>query len=261
MQNKICTLIPHFNNLEGLKLSISSIQEEITVDVLIVDDGSEIRPKLHDFEYGFGDLKIIELPKNVGLALALNAGLEFIRSKKYKYIGRLDAGDTCIKNRFTKQVNYLEENEDTYLLGSWVNVVDENFNFKYVLKHPTDYETIKKKMYFNLTFMHPAICFRSEIIEEVGDYPTKFFTEDYAFIFNIVKKRKSENLPEPLINYVIDPTSVSSQKRLKQVWNRIRVIKSHFYLGYYPIVGLLRNFLLLFISRNLSEKLKSLLRR
>lgn len=260
MQSKICTLIPHFNNLEGLKLSVASIQEEIKVDLLIVDDGSQIKPKYKDFNYCHGNIKIIELPKNVGLALALNAGLAYLQSEKYEYIGRLDAGDTCVKNRFTKQIDYLEKNKDTYLLGSWVNVVDENFNFKYVLKHPTDYETIKKKMYFNLTFMHPAICFRTKLLNEVGNYPTKFFTEDYAFIFNIVKKRKSENLPEPLINYVIDPSSVSSQKRLKQVWHRILVIKEHFYFGYYPIMGLLRNSLLLLVSRNVSEKVKSILR-
>lgn len=262
MTAKICTLITHYNNLKGLQLSLASIQEEVAVDVLIVDDGSINPPHLSDFNYTQGKLNLVVLPENKGPQIASNLGLKQILDQGYDYVGRLDAGDTCLPNRFTLQLAYLEKNPATYLLGTWVNIVDKDFNFQYVLKHPTDYETIRKKMYFNLMFVHPSIVFRTCILEEVGYYPEDFNVAlDYAYIFKVVQQKKAENLPQVLLNYVIDPNSISSKRRQKQVWNRIRVIKSHFYLGYYPIVGLLRNFLLLFISRNLSEQLKSLLRR
>lgn len=262
MKNKICTLITHYNNLEGLKLSVASIEEDIPVDLIIVDDGSKHLPQDSDFDYTQGSLEIIYLKTNQGAQIAANTGLQLILSRNYSYVGRLDAGDTCLPFRFTKQVAYLEEHKETHLLGTWVNIVDENFNFQYTLKHPEDYETIQKKMYFNLMFVHPSVVFRTSVLEEVGLYPENFNVAlDYAFIFNVVKKKKVENLPEILLNYVIDPNSISTQRRKRQVWNRIRVITKHFYFGYYPVVGLLRNLVLLFVSRKLSERLKRILKK
>ncbi len=261
MKTKICTLITHYNNLKGLQLSLSSIDEEIDVDLIIVDDGSDIQPQVSDFNYTHGKLEIIYLNSNQGPQIAANTGLKKIQSRNYEYVGRLDAGDTCLPNRFTKQIAYLEQHKETYLLGTWVNIVDENFNFQYVLKHPIDYASIQKKMYFNLMFVHPSIIFRTSLLEEVGFYPEDFNVAlDYAFIFKVVKKKKVENLPEVLLNYVIDPNSISTQRRRRQVWNRIRVITKHFYFGYYPIVGLIRNFILFFVTRDLSERLKKIVK-
>ena len=50
MAKKIIVLIPHYNNLIELIESISSIDEEIKVDVHIVDDGSAITPNLRELK-------------------------------------------------------------------------------------------------------------------------------------------------------------------------------------------------------------------
>lgn len=252
-------LIPHYNNLLDLKESIKSIVETIPVDILIVDDGSSEKPDQQEIEtfYKNGNVFIKLLETNVGIENALNAGLSFIESKDYKYIGRLDCGDLNLPNKYRKQLEYLEQNPETFLLGTWADMVDMEGNLLYTLEHPTADTEIKNRMYLNSMFVHPTVIFRKEILNLVGKYPTKYkAAEDYAYFFEISKKLKVENLPEALLLYKMDPNSISSTKRKSQVKNRIKIILHHFYFGFYPLYGLVRNVLLLFMSRNLTTFMK-----
>ncbi|KAA1244328.1 glycosyltransferase [Aquimarina sp. RZ0] len=259
----IIVLIPHYNNQEELLKSIQSIDDKIDVDILVVDDGSvsDIDEKLLKDSYSNGVILFEYLKKNSGIEIALNTGLKKIQELDYKYIGRLDCGDYCLKNKFTKQIEYLDSNPEVKLLGSWVNIMDKG-KLLYVLKHPTSYDEIKKKMYLNTMFVHPSVVFQTSIIEDIGYYPINYkAAEDYAYFFNIINEFKSENFPEPLLDYIIDENSISSKKRKRQVYSRIRVILCNFSFGFYPIYGLFRNVLLLFISRNSSNIIKKLFRK
>ena len=261
---KIIVLIPHYNGVDDLIRSIKSINETIVVDILIVDDGSDKEipniVKLRQI-YSHGEIFLEVLNKNKGIEHALNWGLQLIETMDYEFIGRLDSGDFCVKDRFKKQLSYLKTNPETYLLGTWANIINEKGDLLYVLKHPTSYNEIKHKMFTNSMFVHPSVVFRKSVISQIGYYPVKYkAAEDYAFFFNIVNKLKSENLAEPLLNYVIDDKSISSIKRKQQVWSRIRVILHNFKFGFYPIVGLLRNCILYFVSRETSHKIKRVLR-
>jgi len=263
MKRDLIILIPHYNNKEALINSIKSIKEDFCIDLVIVDDGSKNSiPNLQELKqiYTQGEIFLEILPNNKGIEYALNNGLEFILNKNYKYIGRLDCGDFCKRDKFKKQLDYLERNEDIYLLGTWVDVLNQDKKFIYELKHPLNHEEIKKKMFFNSMFVHPSVVFRSEVVRNVGKYPTIYkAAEDYAFFFKIIKKYKAENLPESLLEYIIDDFSISTTKRKTQVKSRIKIIIANFYLGYYPIVGLCRNTLLFFIGRNTSNNIKRIL--
>lgn len=262
--NKLIVLIPHYNAPEALLITVKSIIENFAIDVLVIDDGSTKKPLLNDLKEAYnnsGKITIEYLPSNLGIEKALNYGLKMIENLDYQYIGRLDAGDKSIENKFRKQVNYLEHNNDVYLLGSWGNIVDENYKHLYYLKPPTTYRQIKNKMFINNCFIHPAVVFKKSILNTIGYYPEdRKAAEDYAYFFNIMKKYKVENLPEVLIDIIIDSNGISVKKRKQQIRSRIRVIKDNFYFGFYPIVGILRNFLLLNTSRSLTVKLKKWLK-
>jgi len=260
--NNLIVLIPHFCNPSGLLDSIKSIDEDINIDILIVDDGSE---KLFDekqIEIAFkntGKIHYKYLPQNQGIEYALNTGLKFIQNLDYKYIARLDCGDKCKQNRFKKQLNHLESNPEIKLLGTWANVVDENGKHIHYIKHPTKYTDIKRKMYVNSMFVHPTVMFSIDVLDKVGYYPTNVkAAEDYAFFFKIIKHFKAENLPEVLLDYEYNENSISTSKRKLQVKNRLKIITKHFYIGLMPIYGLLRNTILLFISRRGTTYLKTI---
>ena len=129
--SRVIVLIPHYNNYEELVKSILSIDEKIKIDVLVVDDGSIHVPKEEELKniYRKGELFLEILPKNRGIEHALNTGLKIIEKQAYEYVGRLDCGDLNHKNKYTKQLDYLDANPTTYLLGTWAKMVDDQGNF------------------------------------------------------------------------------------------------------------------------------------
>jgi glycosyltransferase involved in cell wall biosynthesis len=259
-QAELILLICHFDNREGLIASIKSIDEVFPVDILIVDDGSSSKPNLTELKsiYNHGEIYLEILSQNQGVGKATNIGLEKILEWGYKFTGRLDCGDLVHKNKFQKQFLYLKENPDVKMLGTWVNMVDTQGKVLFVLKHPVSYPEIQKYIYLNSTFVNSSTIFYTEILKTVGLFPEKYRRngEDYAFFFNVVEKFNSENLPEVLLDYEINPNSLSTKGRKDQVRARINIIKDHFHLGIYPVYGLLRSFVLLYMSRNATIFLK-----
>ena len=259
--NNTIIIIPHFNDLEGLQKTLLSVVEETKLDVIVVDDGSKEKPNKSKIKF-HGEIFFKHLTVNSGIETALNIGLDYALDNKYEFIGRLDCGDLCHKNKFTKQLTYLSKNKDIKLLGSWARIIDEHGNFKYNLKHPTSYKTIKKKMYLNSMFIHPTVIFRSEILSVIGKYPVnRKAAEDYAFFFNIIKCYKAENYPEILLDYAMSSRSISNTNRKLQVYHRIRIIIDNFYLGIVPIYAIIRNLILLIIPVNILTFIKSKLYR
>lgn len=262
MKNDLLIIIPFFNDTTQLVKSLKTIEEDIMVDVLLIDDGSDKNFDTHsvkELNRCVSKIEYIRNERNLGISKTLNIGLEYSKKKQYKFIARLDAGDFFYKNKLTKQYNYLIENKEIKLLGTWARVIDTNGKFLYHLKHPTEYTIIKKKMFINSMFIHPSVMFSSDILKKIKSYPTNYqAAEDYAFFFKVINEFKSENYPEILMDYIISEGSISSKLRKTQVINRLRIIIDNFKLGFYPLYGIFRNIVLLFLSRRVTTVFKSI---
>lgn len=257
----IIVLIPHFNDAEGLKDSLNSIREEIAVDVLIVDDGSDNPPHKTSLveNYTKGGLYLLILEQNVGIEHALNRGLQEIMQMNYPFIARLDCGDLCLPNRFKQQLDYMKEHPNIALLGTQVNYIDEKSQFLYQSNFPISFENIRKQMFKNCMLVHPTVMFRSEVINKAGMYPTNYkAAEDYAYFMNIIKIFEAENLPDVLVEKEVDDQSISTAKYKLQLRSRIRIILKHFYIGWYPIYGLIRNCILYLFPQKVIARVKLL---
>lgn len=262
--NKVVVLIPHFNNVEGLKKSILSINENENLDLLIIDDGSLIEKinekEIINFFKAKGKVIFIYMNENKGIEHALNNGLKYLMDREYKYIARLDAGDICLNMRFKKQFDFLEQNDEIGLIGSNVLITDIQGVLLYKIKVPTDSFLIKNRMYICSTVIHPTIMFRKEIVSRVGFYPTNYkAAEDYAYYFEILKKYKFSNINEFLLEKELNPNSISIKNRKKQAYNRVRIIINNFYFGYYPLIGLIWNYILYLSPNNLIIKIKKII--
>ncbi|MBS1533435.1 MAG: glycosyltransferase [Bacteroidetes bacterium] len=263
-ESQIIVLLAHYNDNERLKKALLSVKETIPVDILLVDDGSMIKPNQEELQsiYSAGKLIVELLEKNVGSEKARNHGLSIISKLPYKYIAAMDSDDLNKENRFSKQFNYLENHPEVKLLGSWCDCVDSEGRFLYTLKYPQHDHDIRKKMYINSMFAHATLFFNSEVLKTVGFYPEENkWAEDYAFAFKIMQKYKVENYPEALIYYTINEKGISSTRRRGQVISRLRIIMDNFYFGFYPIYGIIRNIPLIFISRGLLDSIKQLLKK
>lgn len=263
--NKTVLLIPYYNNSEGLIKSLKSIDSDEELDVIIVDDGSKKKFDEVILQSSFkanGRLYFEYLEQNQGIEFALNHGLKISSEKKYKYTARLDCGDVCLGKRFTIQTEFLEQNSEVKIVGSNVLAVDSNDVYLYAINLPPDDKSIKKKMYLNSMLIHPAIVFATSILDIIGYYPTNHKSaEDYAFFFAISKKFKMANIDQYLTQIEINENGISMQKRRQQVKSRIQIIKENFYFGYYPIYGLIRNYILLFMPYSIILEIKKRMKK
>ena len=258
--NKVILLIPYYNNPEGLYKSLNSISDLESIDVLVVDDGSDFGFDTNLVETNFkanGSLFVEKLEVNSGIEHALNKGLEFILERSYTYVARLDCGDVCLPNRFGIQETFLKAHPAVALVGTNVEFVDHNGQILYSLKMPSKDHRIRKRMYLNAMHIHPTIMFRSEILNTIGLYPTNYkAAEDYAFFFKILAHYKLANINQVLVQCESNSKGISTIQRKMQAKNRIRIIWENFYFGLYPIYGLLRAFLLYLIPLRLLNFLK-----
>lgn len=264
MKNEVIVLIPHYNDSHGLERSVRSIKKEEAVDLLVVDDGSEeckiCEDKIRDNFKAKGRIIFLYLKENGGITTALNHGLEYIKKEKYQYIARLDAGDICLGNRFKIQAEYLKNNKNIHLLGS--NIIVKNLEgdvlFKIVV--PTNSKQIKNRLFVSSSsVIHPTIMFKSEILEKIGKYPTKFCAEDYAFYFEILKTFNISNIDDFLLEKELNPNSMSLKNRKRQASARLEVIRDNFYFGFYPIYGFIRNYILYLVPNNIIIAIKKVI--
>lgn len=255
----VVVLIPHYNNLEGLKKSLSSVsQSTLPVDVLVVDDGSGIPIEEKHLRQICPSTTVLHSPTNEGIEQALNRGLTYICDHKpYKYIARLDAEDICSPDRFAKQKQFLQDNPDIYLLGSWALFVDRSGKPLWRFCPPEKHEQIRRKMFVNNMFCHPTVMCRLEVFKEVGFYSTEHpSAEDFALFFKVTRRFKVANIPECLVSTFVTPDGISLGRRKHQLKSRLRIIFENFDFSFWAFYGLARNLVLWFVPPFLLQNLK-----
>lgn len=264
MINDIVVLIPHYNNPEGLQRSLASIAFPSPIDVLIVDDGSRTKPDERRLRQLFrNELRLTFLYNEVneGIEVTLNNGLRYIQSQmQCQYIARLDCGDTCSPTRFMKQKQHLDVHPDVYLIGSWVDFVDEQGKKVYTYKAPAEHQGIIRNMYLKCSFIHPSVMFRAAALDEIGLYPTHYkAAEDYAFFFRFVRKFNTYIIPEVLTFCEVNDKGISYTKRRTQLKSKIRILLDNKTASPFFLLGLARNFVLRALPYSIVAKAKAIL--
>jgi glycosyltransferase involved in cell wall biosynthesis len=256
-------LIPCYNNNKGLIHSLKSVcYPKEKCEILIVDDGSdpfisaqELMEKLPALT-----VKVIRIDKNKGIVNALNVGLNTIKSRiDIKYIARLDAGDICHPERFKKQVDFLNTHPEIALLSSWATFYNLTRKVGYSYTTQISHSAILKEMHYKCSFIHPAVMFRSEVLNTIGVYPTEFpHAEDYAFFWEIIQSYKGAIIPEKLVEIDFSEYSVSSKNYNKQLNSRKKVVKRFGDQLFHKLIGLLLLQIKQILPATLIQKIKQL---
>ncbi len=140
------------------------------------------------------EIRSYSLQENVGVGMASNIGTTLCN---YNYIARIDSDDISLPNRFEKQINYLEENQEIDILGGWIEEYDENME-QLIAKRkvPIEEENIKRVMKSRCAFNHSTVIYKKDKIIEAGNYSDKRIMEDYELWIRCQKKGyKMHNLP------------------------------------------------------------------
>lgn len=262
--NKVVILIPSYNANEELFDTLRSIDKNEYVDVLVVDDGSDIKPAVCELEENFfaqGNIHLLTLEHNQGITSALNSGLNWIYEKAYLYIARLDAGDFCKPGRFLQQEDFLSNNPDYGIVGAWVNFIDEKHKFLFTLKHPTEDKDIRQSIYRYNPFVHPATMFRVDRIKEINGYPNAYpALEDWACFIKLIDNCKAHTINAVLLDYVVSTNSISTKKRFRQSLSKVKLLIHNFKFTFNNFIGLIKNIVLLLLPRNMVTNLKKVIK-
>lgn len=199
---------------EYIDSSIKSILDQTLCDFefIIIDDGCDY--DLFKIVRQFNDKRIIYIrnPRNIGLTVSLVKAME---KSKGKYIARHDAGNISLKNRLEKQYKFLEENSRYYLVGSSVELIDEDGDTICNLIANDDPDYIKKKLPAYNCINHSTIMFRNT--GEAG-YRKKFkYSQDYDFYLNLLSRNLMlVNIGEVLLKERIIKSSITYSRREEQ---------------------------------------------
>lgn len=242
----VAVLIPVFNGHEALLRTLSSISEPFPVDLIIVDDGSDPPVELSSTFNG-NSVTLLRLDRNQGITRALNYGLDYILERNYQFVARLDVGDFNVPGRFAKQLSYLTDHPELWLVGSNAVIVDSEGRILYLFRTPTDPETLSGRMHLNSCFLHSTVMFRSIGFRELGIYSDAYpAAEDYELFFRFVRARRAGIVPDVLVSCVVDPNGISIRKRRQQLKTRLRIQLKYFelrtfssYVGVLKTIGLM----------------------
>jgi amylovoran biosynthesis glycosyltransferase AmsE len=149
-------------------------------EIILVEDGKLGRPLLEIIDLFKTKLNIVslKLAKNLGLASALNLGLE---KCSYDLIIRVDGDDICLPDRFEKQLNYMKDNPRIAAASCHVSEFNHDMTIKLGSRQvPITNKDILKYARRRSPLNHPATIFRKSFVEKVNGYPNIRNGQDYA---------------------------------------------------------------------------------
>lgn len=199
---KVSIIMGIYNCESTIKESIESIisqtytnWELIMCDDMSTDNTYEIAKKYVD-KYS-EKIILIQNEENSGLAFSLNHCLQYATGD---YIARQDGDDMSVKDRFEKQVEFLEKNRKYDLVGSRMISFDENGI------NGVRGGGVEKPSHIMLTtstpFCHATIMARSYVYKELNGYKVNKYTmrcEDVDLWFRFFEKGyKGYNIQEGL---------------------------------------------------------------
>lgn len=144
--------------------------------------------------------RLIRLPENRGLAVALNTLIDALDDEAFVF--RLDADDLCLPDRVERQIRFLEQNPEVMLCGSSIQEFTETPDQKGLLRtYPEETDSIRKYILKANPFAHSTVCFRREFFDVVGTYNEDFpLRQDIELWFRAVALDvPMANLREPVL--------------------------------------------------------------
>lgn len=204
--------------IEYLQEAINSILSQTykNFELLIIDDCSQDNSVDYIKSINDDRIKLFINEKNSGPAVTRNRGLEEARGK---YIAIMDSDDIALPTRFERQVEFMENNPDVFVCGTWF----EKFGIENTIREPviTNHEMYRCQLLFSdtpITLCSPSAMIRKSMLDDNGiKYDeTLLKTEDYGLWVDCSKHGKFYILKEVLLKYRTHTTQTSIKDKDEQ---------------------------------------------
>lgn len=221
--NLVSIVMPTYNAAKYIKETIDSIiaQTYEKWELIVVDDCSTDNTVDMIHAYNDDRINLVKLSRNQGAAVARNTALENVTGE---YIAFLDSDDLWDKDKLTKQLTFMKENDYVFTSTDYAEINESGEKTGTVIKsHPKlDYEGVLKYCPGNSTVMYNA--------KELGIFfiPDIKRRNDFVMWLQVIKKANYVyGLPEALTYYRVREGSLSKDKKklIKYQWKVYRDIE------------------------------------
>ncbi len=213
---KVTVLLPVYNSEKYIKESIDSIiaQSFTDWDMLILNEyGSSEKCTEIVKEYAKKDarIRVIQNTKRLGLAESLNLGM---REATGEYIARMDADDISRKDRFQKEVDFLDCHPNVAVVGSYQHHFGVDIDW--IHKPATEPAQCKCNAVFFCDLCHSTLMLRKSIfVENNLYYDNTYLAEDFELWSRVIDFGDIANIPEVLGEYRVGEDNITLEKKSK----------------------------------------------
>lgn len=185
----------------GQALQSIVVSTIMPTEVVLVSDGqltAELKQVIDNYQYKL-PIHLLRLESNVGLGLALQAGL---KQCTYEWVARFDADDICCDDRFAKQLSFLESNPNIDILGGQIIEFNKSPNEAVAVKKsvPLKHQFIQQYAKSRNPMNHMTVIFRKSAVLEAGNYQYAPLYEDYdLWVRMLLNESKFANIDEVLV--------------------------------------------------------------
>jgi len=176
--NKSVVIMSVYKNdkLEHVKECLESLYNQTykDFDIFLQCDGVISQDLFKHLENEFKNRKISYLgvrEVNKGLAYSLNELIKIGLEKDYEYFFRMDADDICNLERFERQIDFMENNKNIDICGTYIEEFGDGIKYNKIVKYPLTHEEMFNFFKKRVPMAHPTVCFRKSFFEKAGLYP------------------------------------------------------------------------------------------
>lgn len=212
---KISVLLPVHNAEDYLENCLDSLigQTFSDFEIIAIDDKSTDNSLqiLKDYAQRDRRIRVFHNETNLKLAKTLNKGICLAQAP---LIARMDADDIALPKRFEIQYEFMKNNPDIDICGTWAQGFCET-NRRYSV--PVDHNTIFSALPFFNPMLHPTVIMRTDILQN-NLYNEAFDrTQDYELWARMLLTgvSKFHNIPKVLLLYRYKKKNISNQFYLK----------------------------------------------
>jgi glycosyltransferase involved in cell wall biosynthesis len=204
---KISAIMPTYNVERYVGAAIESILHQTNQDweLIVIDDGSSDDTPRIIRGYAERDPRIhVILMGHKGRGETRNACLKVARGK---YIAVCDSDDISLPERFERQADFLDNNQEIGVVSAHALYFHEDLEPCVKYSYPEDPDHIRS--FFEQGRMgvsHAVAMFRRELLEAAGSYGTDFLTaEDLDLFLRFNEITRFQTLPATLLHYRNNP--------------------------------------------------------
>jgi hypothetical protein len=215
----VSVILPVWNGQRFLGEAIESVihQSLASLELIVVNDGSTDGSSAIAWNFARQDPRVLVLDRaHAGIADALNTGIFAARAQ---YIARMDADDHSLPSRLQKQIAFLDAHPKCVVVGSNLEVIDEDGERIGGWPFPKDHPEILNALLGGRCVLgHPSVVMRKVAVIQAGGYRSDHFpSEDLDLWLRLSEIGEFANIPEPLVRYRRHKDAVCVRDRVLQL--------------------------------------------